>query len=449
VGGHLWVLKEKIVAAPVVPAKVTAEKIDRPVPVFENSPTFQMACRQLQMVAAQTDVDSGVLERLSMPKRAMVVSIPIRMDSDGRTENFVGFRVQHSLTSGPSKGGLRYHPSVDLGEVAALAMWMSWKCGIMNLPFGGAKGGIACDPAELTRGELERLTRRFTDEVLSIIGPRMDVMAPDLGTDEQTMAWIYDTYSMHIGYACPEIVTGKPVELGGCVGRREATGRGVVYCVLEALKELNLKPGESTAVVQGFGNVGGAAALELAKRGVKVIAVADRYGAIRNNRGLNVPALCHHVASGKSVRDFPEAEQIASDELLTIPCTILIPAALERVITHRNASKLRCKVLAEGANGPTTPEADVVLSDSDIFIIPDILCNAGGVTVSYFEWVQDIQQFFWNEEEVNEHLERMMLRAFHRVRDMARDRELSNRMAALSLGVQKVATEKTRRGLFP
>jgi len=448
-GGSLHLPKEEIVAAPVVPVNGTNDRVYHPIPVFENSPTFQMACRQLQMVADQTDIDSGVLERLSMPKRAMVVSIPIRMDRDGRTENFVGFRVQHSLTCGPSKGGLRFHPSVDLGEVAALAMWMSWKCGIMNLPFGGAKGGIACDPAELTRGELERLTRRFTDEVLSIIGPRMDVMAPDLGTDEQTMAWIYDTYSMHVGYACPEIVTGKPVELGGCVGRREATGRGVVYCILEALKELNLKPGEATAVVQGFGNVGGAVCHELIQRGVRIIAVGDRYGAIRNNRGLDIDALTQHVAHGKPVHDFPEGEPIPGEELLLTPCTILVPAALERAITLRNAAQIRCRILAEGANGPTTPEADVVLSDSDIFVIPDILCNAGGVTVSYFEWVQDIQQFFWNEEEVNEHLERMMLRAFHRVRHMARERNLTMRMAALSLGVQKVAKEKERRGLFP
>jgi glutamate dehydrogenase (NAD(P)+) len=408
-----------------------------------------MACRQLQLVAEHLDLDSGILERLSWPKRAMVVSIPIRMDSDGRTENFIGYRVQHSLTSGPSKGGLRFHPSVDLGEVAALAMWMSWKCGIMNLPFGGAKGGIACDPAQLTRGEVERLTRRFTEEVLSIIGPRMDVMAPDLGTDEQTMAWIYDTYSMHVGYACPEIVTGKPVELGGCVGRREATGRGVVYCIAEALKELDIKPGEATAVVQGFGNVGGAVCQELVRRGVRILAVSDRYGAIRNPRGLDIPALLHHVGSGKLLREFPAGESIPGSELLTLPCTILVPAAVERVITGRNAAQLRCRILAEGANGPTTPDADAVLADSDIFIIPDILCNAGGVTVSYFEWVQDIQQFFWSEEQVNKTLEELMLKAFHRARGLARERGLSMRMAALSLGVLKVAQEKLRRGLFP
>jgi glutamate dehydrogenase (NAD(P)+) len=438
------------VTAAVTAVNTLDSKPQQPtVPVYEGSPTFDMACRQLDMVAEHLDLDRGVLERLSKPKRAMVVSIPIVMDSDGRTESFIGFRVQHSLTSGPSKGGLRFHPSVDLGEVAALAMWMSWKCGIMNLPFGGAKGGIACDPAALTRGELERLTRRFTEEVLSIIGPRMDVMAPDLGTDEQTMAWIYDTYSMHVGYACPEIVTGKPIELGGCVGRREATGRGIVYCIMQALDELHLNPEEATAVVQGFGNVGSAVCHELALRGVKVIGVADRYGAIQNSRGLNVSALIRHVSENKFLRDFPESERISSDDLLKVPCTILVPAALERVITQKNAGQLRCRVLAEGANGPTTPEADLILAASDIFIIPDILCNAGGVTVSYFEWVQDLQQFFWGEDQVNKTLEAQMSKAFQRVRKTAKERKLSMRMAALSLGVLKVAQEKLRRGLFP
>lgn len=420
----------------------------KPIAPFEDSATFQMACRQLESVAGFIDIDPGVLERLSKPKRAMLVSVPIRMD-DGRTENFVGYRVQHSLTSGPSKGGLRYHPSVDFGEVAALAMWMSWKCGIMNLPFGGAKGGIACDPAQMTRGELERLTRRFTEEVLVIIGPRMDVMAPDLGTDEQTMAWIYDTYSMHLGYACPEIVTGKPVELGGCYGRREATGRGVTYCVMEALEELKLAPGDSTVVIQGFGNVGSVVAQELQQRGCKIIAVGDRYGAIRNPRGIDVAGLTAHLAAGRLLRDFPEAEPIASEDLLTTPCTVLVPAALERVIHSSNAARLRCRILAEGANGPTTPEADRILDDSDIYLIPDILCNAGGVTVSYFEWVQDIQQFLWSEDQVNDKLRDLMLRSFHRVRELSRQRDFTMRLAALSLGVEKVAKEKVKRGLFP
>jgi len=416
--------------------------------LFEESPVFQMAVRQLDGVAAAMEVDPGVLERLGQPKRSLVVSVPIRMD-DGSTHNFIGYRVQHSLTSGPAKGGLRYHPSVDLGEVAALAMWMSWKCGIMNLPFGGGKGGIACDPSTMSVGEKERLTRRFTEEVLPVIGPRQDVMAPDLGTDEQTMAWIMDTYSMSVGYACPEIVTGKPVEIGGCIGRREATGRGVVYCILQALSELGIGCGNATAAVQGFGNVGSVVCQELATRGCKIVAVGDAHGAIANPRGIDIAALTQYVQSGKLLRDFPGANPIDSQELLTTPCTILIPAALERQINGANAGKLRCRVLAEGANGPTTPDADAVLRDSDIFVIPDVLCNAGGVTVSYFEWVQDMQQFFWSETEVKQKLEELMLKAFHQVRRLAKQRNLPMRTAALCLGVEKVAKEKRRRGLYP
>src|SRR4051812_36032350 len=314
------------------PGNPNGQPTRAPAPLFENSPTFQMALRQLTSVAEHIDLDAGVLERLSMPKRAMVVSVPIRMD-DGRTEGFLGFRVQHSLTSGPAKGGLRYHPAVDLGEVAALAMWMSWKCGIMGLPFGGAKGGIACDPATLSRNEKERLTRRYVEEVQNIIGPRQDVMAPDMGTDEQTMAWIMDTYSTKVGYACPEIVTGKPVELGGCVGRREATGRGLVYCVMEALKELDVPAEDATAVVQGFGNVGSVAAQELYQRGVKVTAVSDRYGAVRNDAGIDVPALIQHMYGPhpagltQSLQDFPGAEPTDPNDLVTLPCTVLVPAA--------------------------------------------------------------------------------------------------------------------------
>lgn len=417
---------------------------------FLGSPTFLMACQQLRTVARQIDLDPGITQRLMVPKRSQVVAVPVRMD-DGRTETFVGYRVQHSLTSGPSKGGLRYAKNVDLGEVAALAMWMSWKCGIMNLPFGGAKGGIAVDPTELSRGETERLTRRFTDEIQNIIGPRIDVMAPDMGTDEQTMAWIYDTYSMKVGYACPEIVTGKPIELGGCVGRREATGRGVVYCVMQAFAEIGIRPETATAVVQGFGNVGSVTCDELVKLGIKVVAVGDRFGAVRNDRGLDIAALHRHVAASerRSVAGFPGGEPISADDLLTVPCTVLVPAAMERVITEANAAKLRCRVLAEGANGPTTPEADEVLSGSDVYVIPDILCNAGGVTVSYFEWVQDLAQFMWDEQEVNDQLKKLMLGAFKRVRDHAKSRRVSNRVAALTLGVQKVANEKRMRGLYP
>ena len=417
-------------------------------PLLAGSPTYQMARDQLMQVAAVMDTDPGIIGRLAFPKRSLIVNVPIRMDN-GEVHTFVGYRVQHSLTSGASKGGLRYAPQVDLGEVAALSMWMSWKVGVMNLPFSGAKGGVACDPSKMSRGELERLTRRYTEEVLPIIGPRVDVMAPDMGTDEQTMAWIMDTYSMKIGYACPEIVTGKPVELGGCVGRREATGRGVVYCILEAMAELKIKPEEATAVIQGFGNVGSVVCQELFQRGVKIIAIGDRYGSIRNLKGIDIPALIRHVGYGRPVKEFPNAEVMPDDELLTTPCTILAPCALERVITGQNAPRLKCRILAEGANGPTTLEADRILTQSDTFIIPDILCNAGGVTVSYFEWVQDLQQYFWDEEQVNAKLRELMLKAFRRVRAQAKERTLSNRMAALSLGVNKVALEKARRGLYP
>jgi glutamate dehydrogenase (NAD(P)+) len=420
------------------------------VSLFSSNPVYQMACDQLRGVAAICELDPGILERLTVPKRSMVVAIPVRMD-DGHTHVFIGYRVQHSLTSGASKGGLRYAPQVDLGEVAALSMWMSWKCGIMNLPFGGAKGGVACDPALLSVGEKERITRRFTEEVLAIIGPRIDVMAPDMGTDEQTMAWIYDTYSMKVGYACPEIVTGKPVELGGCIGRREATGRGVVYCISEALRELDIRSDEATAVVQGFGNVGSVTCDELSRLGTKIIAVGDRTGAIRNTKGIDVPALARYVAANpqKSVAGFPGAESIPSDELLTTPCTVLVPAAMEQAISGKNAGKIKCRVLAEGANGPTTPDADAILEQTDIFVIPDVLCNAGGVTVSYFEWVQDLQQLMWSEKQVNEKLHELMLGAFKRVRKRARERKISMRQSALSIGVEKVSLEKAKRGLFP
>jgi glutamate dehydrogenase (NAD(P)+) len=429
------------------PAPVVAH-LNQVSPLLGGSPTYQMACEQLYAVADVMDTDPGIIARLAIPKRSLIVNVPIRMDS-GEIKSFLGYRVQHSLTSGASKGGLRYAPQVDLGEVAALSMWMSWKVGVMNLPFSGAKGGVACDPSKMSKGELERLTRRYTEEVLPIIGPRVDVMAPDMGTDEQTMAWIMDTYSMKVGYASPEIVTGKPVELGGCVGRREATGRGATYCILEAMAELKLRPEESTAVVQGFGNVGSVVCQELFHRGVKIIAIGDRYGAIQNPKGIDIPALLKHISIGYAVKDFPLAEPMSSEELLTTSCTILAPCALERVITADNAARLKCKILAEGANGPTTPEADRILQGSGVYVIPDILCNAGGVTVSYFEWVQDLQQYFWDEDQVNAKLRELMLKAFRRVRSLAKERNLSNRMAAMSLGVNKVALEKAKRGLYP
>lgn len=421
-------------------------------PLLDSSATFDMARMQLQKVAQHTTVEKGILERLSIPKRSFIVSVPVRMDN-GQTQVFTGFRVQHHITSGPAKGGLRFHPDVDLGEVAALAMWMSWKCGLMNLPFGGGKGGIALDPVKHSKRELERITRRYTEEMLPMIGPRIDVMAPDMGTDEQTMAWMMDTYSMSIGHACPEIVTGKPVEIGGCIGRREATGRGVVFTVMEALKELSIDPKEATAVVQGFGNVGSVACQELAKHKIRIIAIADRYGSIINEDGIDIEDLLEYMKKhgANSLPEYPKARKIDPKALLTLKCTVLIPAALERQITAENASKISCRILAEGANGPTTPEADEIIEQrGDIFVIPDILCNAGGVTVSYFEWVQDLQQFLWDEDEVLRRLRKLMSDAYSRVRKLAKDRKLKhNRTAALTLGIEKVAREKDIRGLYP
>ena len=420
---------------------------------FELSPVYRMARAQMRDAAQYiAGIDPGIIRRLEFPKRSMVVSVPVKM-SNGETQMFTGYRVQHSLTSGASKGGLRYAKNIDLGEVTALAMWMSWKCGIMGLPFSGAKGGIAVDPATLNLKEKQQLTRRFTDEIHSIIGPRVDVMAPDMGTDEQTMAWIYDTYSMKIGYACPEIVTGKPVELGGCIGRREATGRGVVYCIDMAAEQNGIRLDQSTAVVQGFGNVGSVTCEELARRKVKIVGIGDRYASIHNKSGIDIPGLLAFVnAAGnarKTIEGYPGAEAITPAELLALKCDILVPAAMERVITAENAVKIDCKILAEGANGPTTPEADAILGQKGIFVVPDVLCNAGGVTVSYFEWVQDLAQFMWDEDRVNSELQKQMAKAYRRVRAKAEEHGVSMRTAALVIGVEKVAREKSMRGLYP
>jgi glutamate dehydrogenase (NAD(P)+) len=412
-------------------------------------PTFEMACRQFDVVADRLGISENDRERLKYPKRSMTVAVPIERD-DGRVEVFSGFRVQHHLTLGATKGGLRYHPEVALGEVAALAMWMSWKCALAGLPYGGAKGGIACDPRKLSLGELERLTRRYTQEMIPFIGPQIDIMAPDMGTNEQIMAWMMDTYSVHMGYTVPSIVTGKPVNLGGSLGRRESTGRGVAYLINRAMDTIGLDPDKSTAVVQGYGNVGSIAAHSLARYGVKVIAISDVSGGIYNKTGLDLFALDKHVAANKVLAGFPGADAITNDQLLLTPCDILVPAALERQITRDNAAKIQCRILAEGANGPTTPEADLILDQRpEIFIIPDILCNSGGVIVSYFEWVQDLQSFFWSETEVMDKLFRIMEGAFHQTLAMSRKETISMRAAALSLGIKRVAEAKKIRGLFP
>jgi glutamate dehydrogenase (NAD(P)+) len=414
-----------------------------------DHPTFRMACQQFDLVADYLQMSESDRSRLKFPKRSMTVALPIRCD-DGSTRVFSGYRVQHHLTLGPTKGGLRYHPDVALGEVAALAMWMSWKCALAGLPYGGAKGGIACDPGKMSVGELERLTRRYTQEMIPFIGPQVDVMAPDLGTNEQIMAWMMDTYSVHSGYTVPSIVTGKPVGLGGSLGRREATGRGVGYLVNRATDTIGLDISKATAVVQGFGNVGSIAALSLARYGVKVVAVSDAFGGVYNSKGLNLWDLEKHVARTKSVVGFPEAEPISNEELLVLPCEILVPAALERQITDANAAKIQCRILAEAANGPTTPEADAILQQRpEIFVIPDVLCNAGGVIVSYFEWVQDLQSFFWSETEVVDKLFRILETAFTQTVALSRKQKIPMRMAALTLGIKRVQEAKRVRGLFP
>jgi glutamate dehydrogenase (NAD(P)+) len=414
-----------------------------------DSPTFHMACQQFDLVADHLEIPSNERDRLKYPKRSMTVAVPVRRD-DGSTQVFSGYRVQHHLTLGPTKGGLRYHPDVRLGEVAALAMWMSWKCALTGLPYGGAKGGVACDPRKLSIGELERVTRRYTQEMIPFIGEKIDVMAPDMGTNEQTMAWMMDTYSTHAGYAVPGIVTGKPVGIGGSLGRRESTGRGVGYLINRAMDTVGLAPGDCRAVVQGFGNVGSVAAFSVAKYGVKVTGVSDAFGGLHNPNGLDLWELQKHIAKERTVAGFAGAEAITNAQLLELPCEILVPAAMERQITGANAGKIQCRILAEGANGPTTPEADAILDKRpEIFVIPDILCNAGGVVVSYFEWVQDLQSFFWTETEVMDKLFRILEGAFTQVVNFSRKNKTSMRMAALSLGIKRVQEAKRIRGLFP
>jgi glutamate dehydrogenase (NAD(P)+) len=412
-------------------------------------PTFQMACRQFDIVADRLQIPANERERLKYPKRSMIVSLPIHLD-DGSTKVFSGYRVQHHLTLGPTKGGLRYHLDVALGEVAALAMWMSWKCALTGLPYGGAKGGITCDPAKMSSAEIERLTRRYTQEMIPFIGPQVDVMAPDVGTNEQTMAWIMDTYSMHMGHTVPSIVTGKPVGLGGSLGRREATGRGVAYLINRAADATGLDLGKCTAVVQGFGNVGSVAAYSLGRYGSKIIAVSDVQGGIFNPKGLDLAALEKYAAQHRTIAGFPGSEPITNEHLLLLPCDILVPAALERQITAANAGKIQCRILAEAANGPTTPEADEILNQRpEIFLIPDVLCNAGGVIVSYFEWVQDLQSFFWSESEIADKLFRILETSWIQILNQSRKQKIPMRMAALSVGISRVSEAKMRRGLFP
>jgi len=414
-----------------------------------NDPMFRLAQQQFLRAARIMDLDENVRDRLLFPQRALMVSFPSRRDDYAEVETVFGYRVQHVLTMGPTKGGIRYHEDVNLGEVSALAMWMTWKCALMELPFGGAKGGVRINPHLLSRAELQRLTRRYTMEIISMIGPAQDIPAPDMGTNEQVMSWIMDTYSQQVGYPVPEIVTGKPVVLGGSLGRAEATGRGLVYLIVEAAEFLDLDLSNSTAVVQGFGNVGVNAAKFLGENGVQIIAVSDVSGGIYNPKGLSVSALQQHVDQHGTLDGCTLGESISNEKLLELECDILVPAALQNQITAENAERIRCRLLAEGANGPTTLEADEILDRRGIFVLPDVLGNAGGVTASYFEWVQGTQNITWTLEEINNRLHTIMTKAFQKTLMRSQRDKINMRTAALIEGISRVAEAKLARGLFP
>jgi glutamate dehydrogenase (NAD(P)+) len=402
---------------------------------------------QFEEAAARLKLDPAFLQIIKEPRRATIVKLPVQMD-DGTVRIFTGYRVQHSIIRGPAKGGIRYHPDVTLQEVTALAAWMTWKCAVVGIPFGGGKGGIVCDPTTMSKSELERLTRRYVADLIDVLGPESDVPAPDVNTNEQTMAWIMDTYSMHARHTVTSVVTGKPLALGGSAGRREATGRGVLFCVREAAKRIGLDLKKATVVVQGFGNVGSVAADLLSKDGAKIVAVSDVGGGIQNPEGLDVPALIAHVAKNRTVAGFPGSTPLDGKKLLEIPCDVLIPAALENQITNANAGRVSARIVAEGANGPTTPQADKILNKNGVLVVPDILANSGGVTVSYFEWVQDRQGLFWREEEVNSRLEQMMVDAFHDVARVADEHKVSFRIAAFMLAIKRVVDAIQLRGVY-
>ncbi|MCW5797780.1 MAG: Glu/Leu/Phe/Val dehydrogenase [Nitrospira sp.] len=414
-----------------------------------NTHTFRLAVAQFNEAAEAMHLDTNLRERLKLPQRSLIVSVPVRMD-DGRVEVFTGYRVQHDTARGPSKGGIRYHPEVNLGEVAALSMWMTWKCALADLPYGGAKGGVRVDPKQLSRAELQRLTRRYAAEIFPLIGPDKDVPAPDVGTNQQVMAWIMDTYSQQVGYAVQGVVTGKPLSIGGSLGREEATGRGVVYVTLEALQHLKLDVSKATVAIQGFGNVGSHTARIMQQAGARVIAVSDVSGGLYNPKGLDIPELLRRYHENhEPLHDIKLGDTITNEELLQLDCTVLVPAALSEQITDANAAKLRCRILAEGANGPTTLEADRILTDKGVFIIPDILANSGGVIVSYFEWVQDVQRFFWKAKDIQDRLQDIITSAFHRTLHFSLERRTTMRMAALMSGIDKVAQAHLQRGLYP
>jgi glutamate dehydrogenase (NAD(P)+) len=410
---------------------------------------YQNALAALTEAAQVMKLDPNILERLKKPKRAIIVSVPVRMD-DGTVKVFDGYRVQHSSTLGPCKGGIRYHEGVNLSEVSALAMLMTFKCALAGLPLGGAKGGVRVNASKLSRSEKQRLTRRYTSEISLFIGPDKDIPAPDVGTDAQTMAWIMDTFSQEVGHAVPGVVTGKPIDIGGSLGRSTSTGRGVIYCVEEALNHLKIRPDKNVKVaVQGFGEVGGSAATCAEELGLSVVAVSDVNGAIYNEKGLNITAVKEYYAKNKTLKGFKEADDMSNEDLLISKCDILIPAALDGVINETNVRKVKAKIIAEGANGPVTQDATHILSDNGAFIIPDVLANAGGVIVSYFEWVQDLQNFFWSEKEINSRLREIITSSFKQVLDQSQAQKIDMRKSALVTAVKRVSTAMLLRGLYP
>ncbi len=397
--------------------------------------------------AERLGLDSGMRKMLATPTRELTVYVPVMMD-DGRLEVFVGYRIHHSIARGPAKGGIRYAPDVNLDEVRALAAWMTWKCAVVNIPYGGAKGGVVCDPSILSQNELERITRRYTAEIYDFIGPEIDIPAPDINTNEQTMSWIMDTYSMHSRRATTAVVTGKPLALGGSRGRSEATGRGCLIVAREAMKQLGLDPAAARVVIQGFGNVGGMAAKLMQREGFRIVSIIEYDGAVYNAAGLDIPALMKHRNETGSITGFAEAEDIDREEAMYQQCDVLVPAAKENVITSQNAHRIRAKILCEGANGPTTAPADAILADGNVFVIPDILANAGGVTVSYFEWVQDRMGYFWNEADVNNRLQEIMVSSFQDVTGFAKQHRVDNRLAAYMVALDRVVHAIRLRGLY-
>ena len=417
-------------------------------PLEWDTPLFRTAVAQFEEALTHADVDPGAAERLRYPERAVMVSVPVRLD-DGRWVVFPGYRVLHSSVLGPTKGGIRFDMHVTLGECAALAVWMTWKCALLRLPYGGAKGGVRCNPRELSIDEVQRLTRRYTIELLPVIGPEKDIPAPDMATNEQTMAWMMDTYSMQVGYAVPEVVTGKPISIGGSVFRSEATGAGVVMVIERACHKLGWELAEQGCVVQGFGNVGGVAARDLVARGARVLAVSDISGGVYSTEGLDLSAVDEWVREHGTLAEYPHALHVSNAELLELPCDILVLAALEEQLTAENAPRVDCKLVAEGANGPTTIEADAILAERGIVVLPDILTNAGGVTVSYFEWVQDLGRIFWNRDEIRARLADKLSDAFDRVWEVSHERGISLRDAALVAAIREVSGALEARGIYP